>query len=123
MFLERSTLFFPANRAQPIAADLAFRDSEGVPVTAEFDWRQTGPQTWDVTIVADKGRLTLSRGGSILAIDGKTVSEEPDAEYAGIYRRFVDLIAQGRSDVDLSPLAHVADAFLLGRREIVEPFE
>ncbi|WP_244487474.1 Gfo/Idh/MocA family oxidoreductase, partial [Aureimonas sp. Leaf460] len=66
MFLERSTLFFPANRAQPIAADLSFRDSAGVPVTAEFDWRQTGPQTWDVTIVADKGRLTLSRGGSVL---------------------------------------------------------
>ncbi|KQT50731.1 hypothetical protein ASG43_05485 [Aureimonas sp. Leaf454] len=122
MFLERSTLSFPANRAQPIAASLAFRDSEGIPVTAEFDWRQTGPQTWDVTILADKGRLTLSKGGSVLSIDGTVVSEEPDAEYAGIYRRFVDLVGSGRSDVDLSPLAHVADAFLLGRREIVEPF-
>jgi D-galactose 1-dehydrogenase len=26
------------------------------------------------------------------------------------------------SDVDLSPLAHVADAFMLGRRRDVEPF-
>jgi len=26
------------------------------------------------------------------------------------------------SDVDLSPLIHVADAFMLGRRHAVEPF-
>ena len=41
---------------------------------------------------------------------------------ARIYRRFVELIANGVSDVDLSPLVHVADAFLLGRRRDVEPF-
>ena len=44
------------------------------------------------------------------------------AEYRGIYRRFVELIANGVSDVDLSPLVHVADAFMLGRRRDVEPF-
>jgi D-galactose 1-dehydrogenase len=32
------------------------------------------------------------------------------------------LMANGVSDVDLSPLAHVADAFMLGRRREVEPF-
>jgi len=35
---------------------------------------------------------------------------------------FVELIANRESDVDLSPLVHVADAFMLGRRRDVEPF-
>ena len=45
------------------------------------------------------------------------------AEYPAIYRRFTELIANGVSDVDLSPLIHVADAFMLGRRHEVEPFQ
>ena len=40
-----------------------------------------------------------------------------------MYRRFIELIANGVSDVDLSPLVHVADAFMLGRRRDVEAFE
>ena len=39
-----------------------------------------------------------------------------------LYRHFAELIANGVSDVDLSPLVHVADAFMLGRRRDVEPF-
>jgi D-galactose 1-dehydrogenase len=35
----------------------------------------------------------------------------------------VELAATSTSDVDLSPLRLVADAFLLGSRRIVEPFE
>jgi D-galactose 1-dehydrogenase len=54
--------------------------------------------------------------------DDRTLVDEPQAEYRGIYRRFVKLIGNGVSDVDLSPLAHVADAFMLGRRRDVEPF-
>ncbi len=41
---------------------------------------------------------------------------------SGIYRRFVELISHRVSDVELSPLVHVADAFMLGRRREVEPF-
>ena len=40
-----------------------------------------------------------------------------------IYQRFLELIANGVSDVDLSPLVHVADAFMLGQRRDVEPFK
>ena len=57
-----------------------------------------------------------------MAIDGKTVAEAHDEEYRELYRRFVKLAATGASDVDLAPLRLVADAFLLGRRNIVEPF-
>ena len=32
------------------------------------------------------------------------------------------LVATGTSDVDLAPLIHVADAMLLGRRIVTDPF-
>ncbi len=121
-FLTEAELSFPQNRAAPIAADLVFSDETGLPIRAEFDWRQTGPQTWDISVDTDKGRITLSSGGSRLVHDGHVLVDEKQAEYRGIYRRFVELIANGVSDVDLSPLAHVADAFMLGRRRDVEPF-
>jgi D-galactose 1-dehydrogenase len=121
-FLTEAELSFPRNRAAPIAAALAFSDDSGLPIRAEFDWRQTGPQTWDIGVETDAGRLTLSSGGSRLVDDGRTLVDEKQAEYRGIYRRFVELIANGVSDVDLSPLVHVADAFMLGRRRDVEPF-
>jgi D-galactose 1-dehydrogenase len=121
-FLTEAELSFPANRAAPIAADLSFSDETSLPIHAAFDWRQTGPQTWDIRVDTDAGLLTLSSGGSRLVCDGRTLLDEKQAEYRGIYRRFVELIANGVSDVDLSPLVHVADAFLLGRRRDVEPF-
>jgi D-galactose 1-dehydrogenase len=121
-FLTRSELSFPRNRAAPIAADLSFSDDTGVPIHVEFDWRQTGPQTWDIRVETDAGRLVLSSGGSRLVHDDRILVDEKQAEYRGIYRRFVELIGNGASDVDLSPLAHVADAFMLGRRRDVDPF-
>jgi D-galactose 1-dehydrogenase len=121
-FLTQAQLSFPQNRAAPIAADLVFSDDTGLPIRAEFDWRQTGPQTWDISVDTDAGRLTLSSGGSHLVHDDHVLVDEKQAEYRGIYRRFVELITNGVSDVDLSPLAHVADAFMLGRRREVEPF-
>jgi D-galactose 1-dehydrogenase len=121
-FLTGSELFFPRNRAAPIAAKLAFSDDTGVSIRAEFDWRQTGPQTWDIRVETDAGRLVLSSGGSRLVHDDRTLVDGKQAEYRGIYRRFVELIANGTSDVDLSPLVHVADAFMFGRRRDVEPF-
>ena len=121
-FLTRSELSCPRNRAAPIAADLAFSDDTGVPIDVEFDWRQTGPQTWDIRVETDVGRLVLSSGGSRLMHDDRILVDEKQAEYRNIYRRFVELVANGASDVDLSPLVHIADAFMLGRRRDVEPF-
>jgi len=121
-FLTEAELSFPGNRAAPIAADLKFSDQTGLPIRAEFDWRQSGPQTWDIRVDTDAGCLTLSSGGSRLVHDDRTLVDEKQAEYRGIYRRFVELIASRVSDVDLSPLVHVADAFMLGRRIEVEPF-
>jgi D-galactose 1-dehydrogenase len=121
-FLTRSELSFPANRAAPIAADLSFSDDTGQPIHAEFDWRQTGPPTRDIRVDTDAGLLTLSSSGGHLTCDGRKLLDEKRAEYPAIYQRFLELIANGVSDADLSPLVHVADAFLLGRRRDVEPF-
>lgn len=120
--LTAATLEFPENCASPIAADLAFVTDSGIPVAAEFDFRQTGPQTWDITVETDSGTLKLSLGGSRLSIDGVEQLAEEDREYRNLYARFVQLVASGQSDFDPSPLVHVADAFLLGRRKVTEPF-
>ncbi|TIS53441.1 MAG: Gfo/Idh/MocA family oxidoreductase [Mesorhizobium sp.] len=122
MFITSAILDFPENRAAPIAAQVAFRTSNGLPVMMELDWRQTGPQSWDIVAETDKGSMVLSGGGSKLAIDGRVVHEEPEAEYPMLYKRFAEIVRAGVSDVDLAPLQHVADAFMLGKRNVVEAF-
>jgi len=122
VFVTAAELAFPSNCQAPIAANLSLTDIGGLPITAEFDFRQTGPQSWDILAETDTGQMTLSRGGRIMAVNGKVVADAPDEEYRELYRRFVKLAASGASDVDLSPLRLVADAFLLGKRTLVEPF-
>ena len=123
LFVTAAELAFPANRDAPIAATLALGDAEGLPISAEFDFRQTGPQSWDIHFDTDGGPVILSSGGARLTAGGRQLVDAADAEYAGLYRRFLELAATGESDVDLAPLQLVADAFLLGRRRTVEPFE
>lgn len=122
VFATGAVLEFPDNREAPIAASIRFTDADGLDLSAEFDWRQTGPQSWDIAAVTDAGRMLLSEGGAKLAIDDRLVHAEPEQEYPMLYRRFASLIRSGRSDVDLAPLRHVADAFMLGRRQVVEAF-
>ncbi|TBW55997.1 Gfo/Idh/MocA family oxidoreductase [Marinobacter halodurans] len=121
-FFREGVLAVPDNRQAPIAADLGFASAAGYPVNAAFDFRQQGPQIWDIHIETDGGKLTLSKGGSQLLVDGELQLEAPEQEYPGLYQRFAELIGRGEHDVDASPLRHVADAFLLGRRVIVDPF-
>ena len=123
VLVEKASLSFPVNRKQPIAADIAMRTLSDAPVSAVFDWRQEGPQTWDITVETDRGSLRLSRGGAELFIDGIENTAGPDREYAGIYERFAALIRARESDVDYQPLRLVADAFLCGERLEVEAFE
>ena len=126
LFVRSATLSFPANRAAPIAADPAFAAKGGADETlsAVFDWRQTGKQSWDIAVETQDGlHLLLAEGGSKLSINGKPAVEEPSREYQGIYRRFAALLSGGGTDVDADPFRLVADAFLVGRRVEVEPFE
>jgi D-galactose 1-dehydrogenase len=121
-FLTGAVLHVPENRQSPIQAELDFVDAAGAPIRAEFDFLQTGPQTWDITVETDAGQLRLSNGGARLWIDDALVHEGPDAEYPGLYDAFARLVADRASDVDVSPLRHVADAFLLGRRVAAPAF-
>lgn len=120
---EAATLLFPANRAAPIAADLSMRCADGTPVAAAFDFRQTGPQSWDIIVDTHDGQLVLSHGGSRLTIAGAAHAVPAEAEYPALYARFASLIATGESDVDTRPLAIVADAFLRGERQETAAFE
>lgn len=115
-----ATLEFPANRDTAIAARIAFSGG----VSADFDWRQEGPQTWDIAVETDTGRLDLRMGGNRLFIDGVEVAGKDTimGEYPALYARMADLVAGRASDVDLSPMVHVADALTLGRRVVTDAF-
>jgi D-galactose 1-dehydrogenase len=119
--LQSSELRFPANKAAPIAADLAF-DCGGMKVTASFDFDQKGPQTWDIDIATEAGTLKLSLGASKMALDGRPIDVGTVPEYTALYTRFARLLAARRTDADFTPFALVADAFLLGRRVEIGPF-
>ena len=119
--LSQAELRFPANRETPVSASLVFDGA--AEITAEFDWLEDGAPTWSVEIETREGNAVLSEGGARFTPDGGEEIAGSDAEYRRLYARFAELIARGESDVDLSPLVHVADAFMLGRRVEVAPFE
>jgi len=112
----------PANCATPIAARLNLAGAD-FPVFAEFDFRQTGPQCWDIEVETTAGRLVLSDGGNTLAIDGERQRTGREAEYAHLYARFAGLIRTGRSEVDLAPLQLVLEALKNGMTIAVDAFE
>ncbi|TMV90619.1 Gfo/Idh/MocA family oxidoreductase [Thioclava sp. BHET1] len=101
----------PANSQTPIAAILEM-EAQGVPISAQFDWRETGRELWSIHIETTDGTATLDQGGARLRIGGTVQPVETANEYQRLYARFRNLVAQGQSEVDLSPLRLVADAFL-----------
>lgn len=122
VFVTNARLQVPENVQSPIAGHLDMTTLNGATITADLDFLQTGPQTWDITAWSDAGELKLSLGGAELTIDGKAVEVGENREYPGLYDRFATLIAEGRSEVDVRPLTLVADAFMVGTRESVEAF-
>ncbi len=126
--LKSATLEVPENKQAPIAAKLDFFHPHGAGVTADFDWRQEGEQTWCIDAETDQGVLRLWSGGARMAIDGIEVKpsgrdvSELSGEYPRLYQKMARLVESGNVDADLSPMRHVADAFTLGRRETVAPF-
>ncbi len=126
MFVRSARLDFPENRDTPIAAALTFRSpcaSAEAELSAEFDWRQEGEQTWNIDVETEDGEtLKLTHGGSRLYVDGAAAVEAPMQEYEGIYAHFAELLRDGRSEMDASPFQLVGDAFLVGARRTVAPF-
>ncbi len=124
-FVERAELFFPENKAAPIAANIDFRGVAGQAIVGEFDWRVSGDEHWTIEVLTNQGLIKIAHGGGQLEIDGQ-IQEVPahseHGEYESIYAEFAQLVTNRQSAVDIQPLKLAADAFLLGQRQIVEAF-
>jgi predicted dehydrogenase len=120
--ISSAELEIPANCATPIAARLTLQGRGTAPIRAEFDFRQTGPQTWDIDATAGRETMRLTHGGNRLELDGVAQTVACQAEYPRLYARFAALIRAGASAVDLAPLRLVEDALAKGRPVAVEPF-
>lgn len=120
LFIREATLAFPANRQTPIAARLGFAGG----FEADFDWRYSEGERWTIKVGTDDGgAVELLDGGARLSVDGALQEVGTVGEYPSLYARFAELIEAGQSEVDREPLRLVADAFLAGGRETVEPFD
>ncbi|MDB5668802.1 MAG: gfo/Idh/MocA family oxidoreductase [Alphaproteobacteria bacterium] len=120
LFVREASLLFPENKQAPIAATLTFAGDD---MRAEMDWRFTEGEQWTIRAETDAGRtVELRDGGARLFIDGVQQEVGEHGEYPSIYNRFAELIESGASEVDREPLRIVADAFMVGRRELTEPF-
>ena len=122
LHVSSAILDFPENRQAPIAASLAFRHPSGAEVMAEFDWRQEGEQRWDIIAETDAGTLALTHGGARMSVDGAPLTNTAQGEYPRLYAKMARLVSEQAVDCDLSPLAHVADAFLRGERRATAGF-
>ena len=120
--LQDAALSFPNNCETPIAATLSLVSSQGTPVTVNLDFLQQGPQTWDIDVDTDAGRLTLSRGGTSMLVNDTPAPVAMGGEYPNLYAHFERLVLGRQIDVDVTPLQLVADAFLCGRRIDVGAF-
>ena len=125
LFVRGAELFFPANRKAPIAAELELASPAAAePIACTLDWRHGREETWTIEIVSGHDeRIVLSGGGSRLTVDGKEMPPGGLGEYPAIYDHFAALVGAGESSVYAEPLRMVADAFMVGRRTEVEPFE
>ena len=124
LMVRAAELFVPADKEMPIAAELRFDSpSADGPLTMSADWRARGDETWTIEAATTGGtHILLGEGGRRLEVNGVLLAAARDEEYPNIYRRFLDLIDERASHVDIGPLRLVADAFLVGRRTVVEAF-
>ena len=118
-----ATLDIPQNHGAPIAAMIDMRIDGQVPVSVALDFLAPGKPAWEIEVDCAEGKLRLVDGGARLLIDGAVVTTGENVEYRRLYRHFAELVRSGDSDVDLQPLALVADALMIGTRRPVAPFD
>lgn len=122
-FVQTADLSVPSDAQTPIAVEAVFTSPQADgPLTASLDWRRSEGEEWTITVKTGEGKtISLENGGSRLLIDGQAQEDDGPGEYPDIYRRFVQLIDDRRSLVDVAPLRLVADCLLVGNRKTVEP--
>jgi D-galactose 1-dehydrogenase len=119
-FVDQAQLTFPSNRQTPVDVQIRFETGEnnGPDLSAGFNWLEGDAEVWTFSVVTGKGQsLKLINGGARLEIDGTVAIDETPREYEMIYERFAQLLQDGVSDTDYSPLKLVADTFFVGKRE------
>ena len=122
LFVREALLAFPENKQTPIAARIAFEGETGR-FGADLDWRYTEGERWTIRVeTADGTVVELLDGGARMILNGEAQAVPDRGEYPSLYDRFAGLVEARESDVDREPLRIVADSFLVGRRETVEPF-
>lgn len=123
VFVRQAQLQVPQNAQAPIAAEIELGSpAAGGRLGVSFDFRWSDEEEWTIDIATTDGtQLRLERGGEKLFVAGVEQECQGPGEYPDIYRRFVDLIDNRQSDVDVAPLRLVADCLLLGRSRSVEP--
>ena len=120
LFVKSADLQVPENAQTPIAAEVSFGDG----LSASLDWRRSEGEEWTIAVETDDGlAVTLEKGGAELIVNGALQPSHGMGEYPSIYTRFVDLIDNRRSDIDLAPLRLVADCLLVGRTHRIEAVE
>ncbi len=123
LFVRQALLSFPEDAQTAIAAEIDFTSpvADG-PLHCSLDFRKSEGEEWTITIrTADGTEVRLTDGGGRLFIDGAEQAAHGVGEYPDIYAKFVALIDERQSLVDVAPLRLVADCLLLGRRETVGP--
>ena len=114
LFVQSARLIVPDGAQTPIAAEVNF----GPGLSASLDWRRSDGEEWTIAIETGDGlELRLERGGADLVVNAERQSCEGMGEYPSVYARFLDLIDNRRSDMDLAPLRLVADCLLVGSVE------
>lgn len=122
LFVSKAELHYPQDAQTPIAAEIEFASpaADG-PLQCSLDWRRSEGEEWTIAVrTADGLQLRLENGGSRLLVGGQETATGGTGEYPDLYARFVDLIDERHSQVDLAPLRLVADCLLAGRRHMVE---
>lgn len=117
--LTGAELRFPENWDTPIQADLQFTRN----VSAAFDWTRDQDEQWEMHIETDGGTLHLLEGANRAEADGQALLVSELDEYPALYAEMARLLREGQSEVDLSPMVHVSDAFTLGKRVTIPAFD
>ena len=127
VFISAAELFFPANRQAPIAANLTFSTGTDADeqLSAAFDWRQTGPQTWEIDVETSDGVEAQARQRRLAARHRRAAAIRRTSRRIPGHLPGVRAAAEiaPSSKVDAAPFQLVADAFMLGARTEVEAFQ
>lgn len=122
LLVEEAQIAIPHGRDAPIAAEILMR-SGAASVSAQFDFLQTGRQSWDIIVATDAGEMRIELGGSVLSLPDSTPQQFADLEYARLYERFARCVKGSLIDVDVTPLQLVADALLCASQRPTMAFE